>query len=364
MKYELLTSSKGIGGSIKETPEDFIVEEIHKDGVCTIDYKIGERVRDFFSTFKKKKEHTHFVLIKRNYNTFRAINLISKRVRLSKKRFGVAGNKDKVAVTAQRVSVWNVPISKLIKIRIKEITLKDFEYSNKRIQPGNLLGNRFTIRIKNIKLSREEIEKRVNEFSTQIKKGLPNFFGPQRFGIIRNINHIVGEKIALGKFEDAVKVFLVESGDESEDAAKARAFLRKNWGTFYEAIKLFPRYLGLEKAILNSLIVKKDFVKALRAIPLSIRKLLIHSYQSYLFNRKLTNAIRNKLVPKNILLSPLKVRGMKELECKGTYRQSLFFPKNFEIVKIEDNAITISFFLDKGCYSTIMLNELMNNEKI
>lgn len=364
MKYEYLTTSKGIGGKIKETPEDFIVEEVHEDGICTINYKINERIRDLFSIFKKKKEHTHFVLIKRNYNTFRAINLLSKKLRVSKKRFGVAGNKDKIAVTAQKVSVWNIPIIDLRRIKIKGLVLKNFNYSEKRIQTGNLLGNNFTVKIRDVKLSKEEIEKRVNEFLLQSKKGLPNFFGPQRFGIERNINHLVGEKIALGKFEDAVKIFLTESGDESEEAIKARDFLRKNWGNFSEAVKIYPKYLGLEKAMLNSLIVEKNFLKALRSIPLSIRKLFVHAYQAYLFNRKLNNAIRNRLFPEKILLSPINVERMRELNCRGTYRNSLFTPKDFKVIKINKNSLTVSFFLEKGCYATVLLNELMKNERV
>jgi tRNA pseudouridine13 synthase len=362
MKYEYLTSSKGIGGKIKEEPEDFIVEEVYDRGVCSIDYKLNERLRDMLPSFKKREEQTQFILVKRNYNTFRAINLIAKKLRVSRKRFGVAGNKDKVAVTAQRVSVWNTLISKLKRVKIRELILKNFEYSNKRIQTGDLLGNRFTIKIKNIELKKGEIEKRINEFATQIEKGLPNFFGPQRFGVRRNVNHIIGEKLALGRIEDGVRIFLVESGNESREAIEARSFLRNNWGTFSEAIKLYPKYLGLEKAILNSLIKEKNFVRSLRVIPVSIRKLFVHAYQAYLFNKKLNNLIRNRRVPKEILLSPMEVEGMKELTCKGIYRKSLFTPEDFKIVKIDDSSVTISFFLQKGSYATILLNELMKTD--
>lgn len=353
---EYLIDTKGISGVIKKEPDDFIVEEVIPNKINTIDYTLKDRFNSFTSKFKEPLEQTHFTLIKRNYNTFRAINVLASKLHTSRKRFGVGGNKDKIAVTSQRVSAWKIPIKDLTKIKITDIKLKDFEYSDKRIQIGDLIGNRFTIKIQGT----NDIDT-IKEFIDKSGKGIPNYFGPQRFGEKRPINHKVGEELIAGRFEKAVKIILTEPGDEGEDAKIARTFLRENWGEFSEAIKNYPDRLGIEKAVLNSLIQEKNYKRAFLSIPLQVRKIFVHAYQSHLFNRKLNNMVRNRLISYDILLSPVKVSGIRELNCPGTTRKTLFFPKDFYVVDSGKDFVTIRFTLDKGCYASVLLKELMKN---
>ncbi len=354
MEYVKVIGEK-LGGRIKSYPEDFIVEEVHKDFICTVNYTLIDKIKTYF--VKGKGDQLHFTLIKKNLNTFQAIEILAKKLRVSKKRFGVCGNKDKVAVTSQRVSVYNINPKELRKIKLRTIKIKDLKFENYRLNPGNLLGNRFTITIRDIPYSKSEIIKKLEHFKERVGMGIPNYFGPQRFGDKREVNHLVGEEVVKGNYERAVKILLTHLGKESEDATKARRFLRDNWGKFKEALKLYPKSLDIEIKVLNSLVSGKSYKEALDSLPPQIKNIFVHAYQSYLFNKKLTNLIKNGLVPKTIVVSPIKT---KDLSFKGYERKTMIVPKDFEIVKVKDGLATIRFFLEKGSYATVVLNELLN----
>ncbi|RLG16802.1 tRNA pseudouridine(13) synthase TruD, partial [Nanoarchaeota archaeon] len=180
IKY-FYTSSKPLGGIIKKVPEDFVVEEIDKHGkLWKVKYPFYSRILDLIP--RRRKEYLHLTLVKRNLDTIRAVQLISKSLGISRKRIKFAGNKDKRAVTSQRISIFNVSIKEVRKVKVKGIKLKDFRYSSEEIKIGDLWGNRFTVRITDIPFEKEVIRERVEGFKREIANGVANFFGIQRFG--------------------------------------------------------------------------------------------------------------------------------------------------------------------------------------
>jgi len=60
---------------------------------------------------------------------------------------------------------------------------------------------------------------------------------------------------------------------------------------YSEAIKIIPKGMDLEKIALKEMIEHNDPVKALRALPLSIRRFFVQAYQSYIFNRTLSSSL-------------------------------------------------------------------------
>ena len=62
---------------------------------------------------------------------------------------------------------------------------------------------------------------------------------------------------------------------------------------FEEALEKFPRFLRYERSMLSYLTKNSDdFVGAFRELPRRLRKLFVQAYQSYLFNRFLSERIR------------------------------------------------------------------------
>lgn len=376
--------TENIGGKIKTYPEDFIVEEIWPGNkIYTVGYNFIESLKDALP--KSRKEYLHLTLVKRNYTTERAISRLSHALHISKTRFGFAGTKDKRALTSQRISIWNIDLEKVKKIRIKDIFLKNFEYSDKRISLGDLLYNKFTITIRDIKC--QNVKEKIQHFLTQINKGIPNFFGPQRFGIQRAVNHLIGKQILLGNFEGAAMIFLTAQGKENAKAASARQFAAQNWGNWKEILKIWPKNLGLEAAVLNYLLkYPSDYANGLRKLPKHIRKMFIHSFQSFVFNKTLSEILGRgipipeqiplvgyntvlegevgKIISKilkeeQVKLEHFKLKSMPELAEPGSMRNCLVFPKDFKILKIKDNLLKIEFKLDKGSYATVVLLALL-----
>ncbi len=374
-----LSKSNGIGGRIKVIPEDFLVEEITTDGRILKVNKNSEKNE----IDQIRGEYIHFTLQKRNWDTIRAIREISKRLRISYKRFGYAGMKDKNAITTQRVSVRNGSIEDLMRVKIKDISMKNFEYADEGINLGDLKGNRFTVTIRDSSLDENQIEERINSIIRELRIGIPNFFGIQRFGAIRPITHLVGKEILNGNPEKAVMIYLTEVFEnEDEESKRARKFLREN-RNFREAIKLFPKYLGYENAMLNFLVKNPtNFSGALRKLPKKLRLMFVHAYQSYLFNKALSEYIRRNIVVERLPLvgyeteidevtsEILEKEGIskedfarvKDLASKGRYRECFTQVNDFRIIKIEDGIVVVQFSLSKGSYATIFLRELMKCE--
>ena len=60
---------------------------------------------------------------------------------------------------------------------------------------------------------------------------------------------------------------------------------------YSEALKILPKGMDLEKIALKEMIEHDDPVKTLRALPLSIRRFFVQSYQSYIFNQTLSMSL-------------------------------------------------------------------------
>lgn len=386
MKNKEIVGFSKISGEIKQFPEDFIVEEITPDKkVCTLGYGFIERLKDRF--VGEKKEQLHLTLVKKNWTTMRAVSELAHRLRLGKTRVGYAGTKDKRAVTSQRISIWNVKVEEVKKLKIKDIILKNFEYSDKRLSLGDLNGNKFTIVIRNIQ--EKNIGKILAKFSQTVKDGIPNYFGPQRFGEQRQVNKEIGKQLLLGNFEGAAMILITAQGKEDEQAQKARKFASDNWGNWGEILKIWPKYLGVEAAVLNYLVkYPTDYANAIRKLQKNLRRMFIHAFQSYIFNKVVEELsasgncpgeiplvgyetklegevellIEKILKQEDVTQEMFRLKRMPELSEPGLMRDSKIFPKKFKILAVGKDWAKISFILDKGSYATVLLGELIEDK--
>lgn len=386
------SKTESIDGRIKQIPEDFLVEEITPDGKILLVNDIHKNSNIGDENGKKEgKEYLHFTLQKYNWDTIRAIKEISKRLRVSQKRFGFAGTKDKKALSTQRVSVWNKNIEDLRKIYIEGIRLKDFQYRDERINLGDLKGNRFTVVVRNLEHDEKILRERISLVMNELKDQIPSFFGVQRFGTVRPVTHLVGREILEGDFKEAVMIYLSKEFEgESEDVKRVRKNLREG-EDFRVALKNFPKHLNYEKAMLNYLVKKpEDFIGALRVIQKKLRQMFIHAYQAFIFNKVLSEYIRKGIIVERLPLvgyeteideitsrilneegisqEDFKISSMPELSSKGRYRTCFTIVEDFEIIDIKDDELnkekkrlTVRFSLQKGNYATTLLREIMKN---
>ncbi len=283
------TQSLGIGGRIRQLIEDFVVEELLVDG-SKAEVSPAENHEPV-----GRGRYLICVLVKRDWDTLLAVRNIARRLGISHKRIRIAGMKDAKALTAQHISLQGVAPAKASQVTIKDITLHPLRFSDRRIFSQLLLGNQFQIVIRGISHSASVVEQRVKSVQNELASlgGVPNFFGHQRFGTVRPITHLVGRFLARGELEKAVFAFLAQpSMYEHPESREAREQLRDNQD-FEEALRCFPRHLRYERFMLDHLAKQpRDFVGAFRELPLKLRKLFVQAYQSFLFNKFLSERIR------------------------------------------------------------------------
>jgi tRNA pseudouridine13 synthase len=93
---------------------------------------------------------------------------------------GYAGLKDRQAVAVQWFSVPNrAPAEFWLKCSTPEFKVLEASANARKLRRGALSGNRFRIRLRNVTWSREQLESKLDALRAH---GVPNYFGPQRFG--------------------------------------------------------------------------------------------------------------------------------------------------------------------------------------
>ncbi len=94
---------------------------------------------------------------------------------------GYAGLKDRHAVTVQWFSVpaLGTSVDFWREVATPEFHVLEVRANSRKLKRGALTGNRFRIRLRNVTWSRDELQLRVTALRAQ---GVPNYFGPQRFG--------------------------------------------------------------------------------------------------------------------------------------------------------------------------------------
>ncbi len=284
---------KGIGGVFKTQYKDFIVKEIVENR------RILNINEDFTSpTFSEElnDRFTTFNLTKVNMDTFEAVNKISKALKIPKKLITYSGLKDKHSISVQKISIKGNYIKKLKALKLHDIFIRNVNPSRKPIKLGSHLGNNFTIIIRNIKTSntlRTDSQKNINFLKNF---GFPNYFGLQRFGNIRPNSHIVGYFLLNDDYENAFNEYVLRTySTEPEESKKVRNNLKKT-RDFKEALKNFPLGLNYERKMIEFLIDNPgDYRGAIYTLSADLRRLLISSFQSFIFNKMVSLRIKKGL---------------------------------------------------------------------
>jgi tRNA pseudouridine13 synthase len=287
------SSTPGIGGKIRSILEDFVVEEVLVDGS-----KASVNLRGDEHQVSGWGRHLICILIKRGWDTLVVVEKVAEQIGVSPEMISIAGIKDAQAVTAQHISIGAVSPDR-VRVNLRGVCLIPTRYSREKISTKILLGNQFNIVVRSIPHGLAETSRMMRETWREISSlgGVPNFFGHQRFGTIRPITHMVGRLIIKGDFKEAVTLFLSEPGEhEAPQSKSAREYLRETWN-FRSAMKKFPRSLTYERLLLRYLSrYPRDYLGALRRLPLRLRRLFVQAYQAYLFNRFLSERIKRKIL--------------------------------------------------------------------
>lgn len=293
------THSRGVGGIIRREIEDFVVEEVLVDGSkATISRSGDGAVSATLGSSNSRRRYLVCVLVKRDWDTIRAIKALADGLKIGSGKIQTAGIKDAKAVTAQHITIEGASPEDVQKIQIKDLDIRPIGYVRYELSSYFLFGNSFQIVISGLQHSKKFLDRRIAESVEEIETigGFPNFFGHQRFGTTRPVTHLVGKALVQGSFGDAVMLFLTKpSLYEHPQSIEVRRRLAET-EDFRQALRDFPEQLHYERLMLRRLAQKRtDFAGAYKRLPFKLQELFIQAYQSFLFNRFLSDRIKFKL---------------------------------------------------------------------
>lgn len=170
----------GIGGSIKLAPEHFIVEEVP------------------LYEAEGSGPHVYINLTRAGWTTRDVAIQLGQCFDVAVRDIGYAGLKDRQALTTQTFSVPGIdPAAAAARIMDRlPFQVNWVRAHRNKLRPGHLLGNRFTIFVADpVADARPRAEAIARALLDQ---GLPNFYGPQRFGRTGD-NAVQGYQVLLGR---------------------------------------------------------------------------------------------------------------------------------------------------------------------
>ncbi len=319
----------GTGGQTRVRLDDFVVTELPRFQPCG--------AGDYAFALVEKRGLTTHDLIAALRETGVPYNDV-----------GVAGLKDKYAVTRQWLSVPEAFASRLDSLdQLGGVRILETSRHTKRLGRGHLQGNRFEVRVRNPDADWRTRAEGILEKLGSV--GLPNYFGPQRFGrfnsnVIDAVRLLRGEKVPGGR----------RLGQFFVSALQSHLF---NW-----ILKLRIER-GLYAAVLDGDRAKRHDTGGVflvddpdheteRAVRLEISALLP------LYGKKVAgNLGQAAQIEQEVLDRFGLTRIMFRRAVRGDWRISRVRLDNPSLKSVEDG-YTIGFTLPNGSYATCLLREL------
>lgn len=373
------TAFPGIGGKIRIEPEDFQVSEL-----------ISEKSKKSISD---QHGYAVYKLKKKKIDTNHALSGIFRQKGIRLKSLGL---KDASAVTEQFVCSGNKgkPIENFSS---DKYSLEHLGFVKKPLSKKDMIGNHFKLKI-------SDCQNKLESFTEHDK--ILNFYGYQRFGSKRPVTHLIGKSILQQDFEKTVDLILsFTSSYDSKENTEIRQKLsdKANYQRYFDQV---PVQMDIERIVLKEMIEHGEPIRAIRAIPVSLRRFYIQAYQSFIFNQSLSAAFldgedlfeaqtgdvcfdHNSIIGKYVKgmdqnlalpfvgysyykktrfdfqiskilqqeeISPKDffIKEMQEASSEGGFRQAAIHCSDYSA---HDNVV--EFSLSRGSFATILLREIM-----
>jgi tRNA pseudouridine13 synthase len=379
---------------IKARPEDFIVEE-RSD-----------------LPLRGRGEYRVYKLTKSDWNTLDLIHFLSRSAALPLSCFSYGGKKDKHGLTHQFIAIRS---PRDFSRKGKNFTVRSIGFMDRPMGPDLIKGNAFTVAIRNL----DHPELIEDNAGTIMKTGFPNFFDDQRFRSYDPERGFFAEKIIRRHWNGALQVFLTSvRDDDSKRERGRRQALFDSWQDWPACLALA---LGpFEKNVFGYLNAHpKNLVAALHLIPQEEVSMLFAAFQSHLWNETLRRLIRLKAdivkeiigkegvylfwqnldertlddlknaeiptaaakmnFPDNLVrsiyeqilreidlrLGSFRTKALRKVRFRSFGRKALVIPGDFRVLGRDEDELhagkkklTISFFLPRGSYATMLIKRL------
>ncbi|MFA4948504.1 MAG: tRNA pseudouridine(13) synthase TruD [Candidatus Krumholzibacteriia bacterium] len=279
--------------TIKQRPEDFLVEEILAPGTAA---RLSETAGPIVL----------YRLTKRGLGTIDALERLALKLRVPLERIGYAGLKDRHALTVQHVSIF-FPRSGAARapetIEMPGWKIERIGRLESRISAEDVSGNRFRVTVRG--LSRRQCERMTEARRFLASPGASagrtlrfvNYFGEQRFGSARHGRGFAARRLIEGDFEEALRLLVaVPDRKDSRDRKGVKRAIAAAWGDWEKLAGELPPCP--ERAFARRLAeTGGDFRSGFAALPPFIRRITIEAYQSWLWNAVTRRFIAGRCAP-------------------------------------------------------------------
>ncbi|MCC2605270.1 tRNA pseudouridine(13) synthase TruD [Planctobacterium marinum] len=298
-------------------------------------------------------EHLFLQIRKTGLNTGFVAQQLASHYKVKERDVGYAGRKDKHAVTTQWFSVWlaqdkavaNTPFV------FEGCEVLDSQWHHKKLRPGNLSHNEFTILLTDVQEA-DDLNERLANIA---KLGVPNYFGPQRFGNL-NADGVAGN-LVLAEF--LLKGQTIRKREKRNLAISAL----RSW-LFNQAVSERLHTYGIEaqNGEVFSLTGSNSFFLA-EAIDESLQQRLQSrdiQLSAPLWGQGTLPSGDQILDLENQLASqyPEICDTLSGLGLKQERRKLLLFPEQLQCQQSQQQ-ITLKFSLPSGCFATSVIRELL-----
>ena len=332
----------GIGGEIRTVPEDFIVNEVPVYEPC------GEG------------EHTFFRVEKREITTPALVRQVAQALGISPRDVGSAGRKDKYAVARQTLSVWNVPPEQLMDLDLENARVLWAKRHTNKLRIGHLLGNRFTLRIRDV---HPEAEARAGAILDVLaRRGVPNGYGRQRFG-----NRGDNDKIGLALVRKDWDV-LDWRGIHNPSYGQRRFYVNAlQSALFNRVLTVRMREETMDDLLSGDIAKKHDTGGIFTVKDVEQERPRVASWEisatGPIYGYKMMEAQDEAAALEARVLdeTDLTLDNFQPVKAKGSRRALRYRPTDLDW-HVEGDALIVTFFAPKGSYATLFLRELMKTD--
>lgn len=339
MKLPYITHDlAGIGGEIKSEPSHFVVEEIP------------------LYMPEGQGEHIYFNVTRQGMTTKEVAGQLAKALDVGGGDISTAGLKDKHALTTQTFSVHHLTMepedaARRVADNMDATVNWAIRHRNK-LKTGHLLGNRFRIVVAGP--GDGDLAAAQVIAAALAERGLPNFFGPQRFGR-------QGDNVERGRQ-------IIEGARPPK-----QKWLRKLLLSAYQS-QLFNDWLtkrivdGLfDKIIIGDVAKKTDtgglFTVEDQAVDQARLDQGELTYTGPMYGSKMRWAVDEAGAREQAVIQAQGVDAddFKRVGVKGSRRVARLMPDGLKIEPGE-GGLWFKFALPKGSYATVVLREFMKND--
>ncbi|MHC4996269.1 MAG: tRNA pseudouridine(13) synthase TruD [Planctomycetota bacterium] len=262
---------EGVGGELKQRPEDFVVQEE------PLVEPSGEG--DFLYLYVQKTKRI----------TSDVVRLFSQHFCVAPESIGYAGLKDKHAITRQWLSIEHAKEERAMAFEDDHIQILGLDRHPVPLRRGGLRGNRFDIKIRAV--APGDVVRARAILDTLAQSGVPNFVGEQRFGY-RNDGHLLGRLLLKGDDQGFLDSLLGKPMEIDRPLLRD-ARLAYEAGDYARAIELWPTSHRFERQAVGPLSRGAPAGDAVNGVDLQHRKLLVSALQSAVFNTVLDRRLRD-----------------------------------------------------------------------